>query len=79
MCVCVWGGGGGGGGVVCFLMVHCREQRVIQHNRWLYSVKLVGYRKRKVSALWGTQKNGENKGVPHRSLYCMYNNVYVFA
>ena len=29
--------------------------RTVQYNRWLYSVKLVGYREQKKSAGWGTQ------------------------
>ena len=63
LCVCVCD-------CVCHLeMLPCMVQRTIQHNRWLSSVKLVGYREQEKSALWGTQKNRrEHKGT-HRSMY----------
>ena len=55
------------------LLLPCKEQR-IQHNRWLYSVKIVGYREQKKPDCV-VHRIGENKGVP--TDLCMYNCVCV--
>ena len=61
---------------LCPLIIY-RLQRPIQHNKWLYSVKLVGYTENKRNLPCGIHRRiGEYKGVPHRSM-CNYMRVYV--